>query len=360
MKFIFGFGFALLAELIVPETVSAQDNGEACIRLESTDTLAWRRFRSDIGIVSEISLTNRSDWVELEQGITITLDGADFWGFLLRGKSTGCLKPIRADHASIVDACRDPFSGRIHAVLHTGSGQHFDLRIWSTDPATGEPVQEYAEGWTDSYEDAWPGLYARGAWNPVAPDGRCQWRERQATRKMHDDALQALRVNAASEEAAELHEVNELPVRRLDSETIRHWLMSLEGTATIEGAAYASDEDRANWRVVQIRGNALCDAYGTVLVLNRGNDQWHSVYDVQSGCSKSLDFPLRGMRVNDGHLIFAACTGCSGFGDYDNYSVDLETWKVRRLDAREESKWNPHSKQNPRLRDVRQEVFGDP
>lgn len=340
MKQIFGF---VVAGFLVPVSVHAQANGDACIRLDYADTLTWRRFQSDVGIASAITLADHTD--------AGSAAGAELYGFLVRGESGNCLKTVFADSASIADSCRDSVSGRIHTVLHTSAGQHSDVQIWSADPATGEPVWEYSEGWVDSYRE--------GKWDLVAADGQCLWRERQDARKTIDDAFQALRVGAAFAETAQLSGADELPVRRLAAETVRHWLMSLEGSATIEGAVYAGDADRADWRVVQFRGNAICDAHGVVLVLNRRTGQWYAIHDVESGCSKSLDFPFYGMYVSEGHLIVSACTVCSHWGEYASFAISLETWRVRRLESKDLLEWDPYYKKNPRIQDVEQAVFGN-
>ena len=302
-------------------------------------TLAWHRSQSEAGGISDIMLADHTD-IESPAG-------TDLYGFLVHSGGSDCLKRVFADHASIVDTCRDAVSGQVHSVIHLGSGQYSDVEIWSVDPTTGEPVRAYSEGWVDSYED--------GEWDLVTPDGQCIWRERQSDLKAISSAVQALRIGDEDEEALSLHGVDELPVRPLARETVLRSLDSLERIATIEGAVYASDEDHAGWRVVQIRGNAICNAYGIVLVLNRMTGQWYSIYDVASGCSKSLDYPFYGMRVNDGHLIVSACIHCSGHGDYAGFSINLETWRVQPLDAEDLSEWDPFYRENPRIQNIVQD-----
>ncbi len=348
----------VVAGLLLPGPVNAQASGDACIQIDHADRLTWQQFRSDAGIVSEITITRLTKNIKTKRGTAVELDT-----FLIRGTGKKCLKSFWQNHVSIVDACRDPVSGQVYTVLFTGAGAHFDLEIWSIDPETGDPTREYMEGWTDSYESMegpadYP--YAGGIWKPVAPGGQCQWRARQTVRQRYDDALQALSVDVTSEEAVRFDEVERLSVRRLDPKTVRHLLVSLDDTTTIEGASYGSSQDQANWRVVQLRGNARCDSPGTVLVLNRTTGQWHAIYDVMSGCGYRLDYPLFGLHVDNGHLNVSACITCSSHGMYDSFSVDLATWRVRRLNQNDMFAGGPpDSKENPRIRDIGREVFGD-
>ena len=173
-------------------------------------------------------------------------------------------------------------------------------------------------------------------------------------------AVQALRIGAEDlweVEPLSLYFMDQLAVRPLAGETVLRSLESLEGIATIEGAVYASEADYANWRAIQIRGNAICDAYGVVLVLNRRTGQWHSIFNIESGCSNSLDYPFYGMRISDGHLIVSACIHCRGHDDdYAGFSINLETWRVQPLDAEDLSDWDPFYRTNPRIQDIEKAV----
>ena len=327
-------------------------DGRGCIRqdyaekraLFRAEKLAW--FRGKGGALSEIMLADNTDE-----------SSSDLYGFLVRGTGSDCMKWIAADHASIVETCRDALSGQVHSVIHSGLGQYSDVQVWSVDSATGIPQQEYTEGWVDSYGD--------GEWDLVAPDGRCLWRKRQSERMAVNGAVYALSIWAKDDGAVEMemeeeplsfYVLDQLVVRPLAGETVLRSLESLEGIATIEGAVYASDADYADWRAIQIRGNAICDADGVVLVLNRRTGQWHSIFNVESGCSKSLDYPFYGMRISDGHLIVSACIHCSGHGDYDDFSINLETWRVQPLDEEDYLDWDPDYRENPRIHDIAKAV----
>ncbi len=333
-------GLIAAAAFLSPVQVPAQAEG-GCIRLDHAETLAWSRGEG--GAASGITLADHADAERPSH--------EDLHGFLVRGTGSDCLKRITEDYASVVETCRDALSGQVHSVIHAGSGQYSVLQIWSVDSETGEPVREYSEGWVDSYKDSERDL--------VAPDGRCLWRERQSDRKAVNDAVTALRVGGMDDGAAGPDGLDVLPVRPLSAETVLGHLRPLEGIATMEGAVYASDADHAGWRVVQVRGDAICDAHGVVLVLNRTTGQWHSVYDVRSGCSRTLDHPLYGMRVSDGHLTASACTECPGPGLDANMSVNLQTWQVRRLHPGDPSQPVPFDAQNPRITDVDELLLGD-
>jgi len=317
----------------------------ACMALPYADMLEWRGSGGAAG---------RSDLMVADHesgGVQPGTDG--FEGYLLRESGSGCVTPmLDYDHVYMVDTCLDSASGSIHSVLLAGAGQYSDLHVWSAGPATGNPVRHYIEGWADTYRD--------GRLDLVGPDGRCLWRERRSALRAVDDAMRALRMRDAGGKAFILKDGESLPVRPLAGETVRHLLEPLEGTATFEGAVYGNGADRADWRVIQVRGDAFCDAHGVVLVLNRRSGQWHSVYDIASGCTKTLDFPFYGMRVSDGHLTVSACYNCYGWGDYASYAIDLETWLVRRLDGPEDLlEWDPRHRENPPVTGIRQALSGD-
>ena len=332
--------FATAALLLLSSPLHAQED---CIQLDYADTLDWSGMHP-----SELMLANHTYMVTRPPS-------DDFYGFLVRGAGSDCLKQIFADYASIVDTCQDIVSDRVYTILKSGAGQHFDIHIWSVDPETDDPVQEYVEGWCSEYSCDGKERELVGA------DGQCLWKDRKASRHAVDDAVRALRIGDMYNEAVILRDVQELPVRPLDSDEVQRLLLFLDGAATLEGAVYASPVDRAQWRVVQIRGDALCNANGVVLVLNRRTEQWFSIYDIASGCSKSLDFPFYGIHVHDGNLTVSACHDCSYWGEYSPYVINLETWRVRILELDEHSEWDPSDfdHENPSITDVQQDLFAE-
>ena len=330
--------FAAGAMLLLSGPLHAQED---CIRLDYADSLDWFGMHP-----SELMLADNTGRYSVAPP-----PNDDFYGFLVRGASSDCLKHFFAEYADIADTCRDMESGQVYTILHSGVARYSDIRIWSADAESGDPIQEYVEAWWDSYR-------RDGERELVSLDGQCLWKDRKASRHAVDDAVRALRIGDMEAEAVILRDEQELAVRPLDSDEVQRLLLSLDGTATLEGAVYAMPVDRAKWRIVQIRGDAFCDAHGAVLVLNRRTAQWYSIYDIASGCSKSLDFPFYGMHVRDGQLTVSACDDCSWWGAYSPYVINLETWRVRELGQFLE--WgDPYYRENPPITNVQQELFAE-
>ena len=244
--------------------------------------------------------------------------------------------------AHFAAVCRDPVSGRDHAVLHMSEGQYHDVAIWSLDAAV--PKRLYSEGWGDSvYGDDW------GIDLLVAADGACLWRERQRRFETFRTAMTALRVDRGAGDAEPEAESGPLPQRALAAATVREHLRALRGSARFEGAVYADDAARESWFVVQVLGGPMCDAEGAVLLLERRTGQWKAIYDVAGGCSKAWYFPMRGMVVAGDRLYASLCVDCSYWGIYADFEIDLRT-------NRAELDWNaeapgPGDEENPQLDD---------
>ena len=143
-----------------------------------------------------------------------------------------------------------------------------------------------------------------------------------------------------------------MPVRALDGETVRKWLKALDGIVTFEGATYADDAGRNSWLIVQILGTRLWDAEGAVLLLDRHKGTWETIYDVPSGGSKQLNFPMRGMVVKGDRLFVSMCTDCEWWGAYSDFVIDLRTNRAVLLDRDAEAGAGPREEGNPLLRDV--------
>ena len=285
-------------------------------------------------------------------------------GHWVRSEAGTCLGWTRHCLVRFVTTCRHPVSGRDHALLYAISGAYLSYaEIWSVDPATGNPVRDYDEVWGDLQFEG-PALEPL-----VAADGSCRWQDRKKGRKLFHDAMSDLRVGR------ELHlrrvakllraggkldprRVAELPTRVVQPAAVHKWLKALDGIARIEGAVYASDADREAWRVVQVHGVWNCDAEGVVLLLDRRTGTWTSIYDVSSGCSKVLSFPLRHMVIKDNRLFAWACTICGQWGAYEEFVVDLGTYRVAPIRAEE---WfvEPKEGKNPPIIDIDRELFSD-
>ena len=249
--------------------------------------------------------------------------------------------------ASFAGVCRDPVSGRDHAVLHMSEGQYHDIAIWSLEAAA--PKRLYSEGWGDGVNEegeAW------GIDRLVAADGACLWRERQRKFETFRTAMAALRVDRGAEDGAAEPEAESgpLPQRALAAATVREHLQALHGTARFEGAVYADDDARESWFVVQILGGPMCDAEGAVLLLDRGTGQWKAIYDVAGGCSKAWYFSMRGMVVAGDRLYAGLCVDCSYWGRYADFGIDLRTNRAEALDWEAEAP-GPGDEENPELHD---------
>ena len=238
-----------------------------------------------------------------------------------------------------VARCRDPISGRDHVVVSktgSGSGSIPSEQYWSVHPDTQQLTLEYQENPIVGEDD--PEFGPRSL---VGADGQCQWRQQKAARGVFDDAMAALRAGIELKDEALDIAVGDsltLPTRAVSAETVQHWLHALRTQATafttIETLNFGG---RAPWRLVQILGRELCSAPGVVLVHDTRSGQWHSLYAVHSGCSKSLNFPLLDMRIAGDTLLASACTNSHYWGAYGAFAIDLKTHRITRVGPAEDS-----------------------
>lgn len=259
------------------------------------------------------------------------------------------------DAASFKTVCRDPVSGRDHAVFHTIAGASSStVQIWGVDPASSALKPLYTEFWGDMES-------GDGKWELdrlVAGDGTCLWRERQKARDTVKAAMMALRVRAGEDVGPGGAAPDTLPARGIPAGTARKWLKALGGARSaviLEGAVYADAAGRASWSVVQALGATLHEREGAVLLLDRRTGAWRSIYDV------SLDYPMLGMVVRGDRLFASVCVawcdrgrGYSGEAEYETLAVDLRTKRPTVL-------WTPPSGslngKNPPIRNVDEEIL---
>ena len=272
------------------------------------------------------------------------------------------------DGSHFVSTCRDPVSKRDHVVAHSSAGQYHDIHVWTVDQTTKTPKQLYIEAWADSVYDEYddPGVYEDipvyemdswwGLGRLVAADGSCLWRTRKKAFETFESAMAELRIGQNIDLPFN-GGVVALQPRAIPAETVRKWLVALDGVAMFEGAEYADDAARNSWRVVQVLGGPLCDSSGVVLVLDRQTGAWKAIYDVLSGCSKSWNFPLRGMVVKKHQLFALLCPECSGWGQYYPFVIDLRTGNVAPLGDKNDDYVMTIDDENPRIRDVDKEIF---
>ena len=255
--------------------------------------------------------------------------------------------------------CRDPVTGRDWALVYLAAGQHADLEFWSVDPETKTPRLEYREVWT-----VW-GLEDEQREEVVA-DGACRARERQEVQALLFEAMIALGTGDGGSAAGPVEErfdvpvgaSVELPARPLPEGTVRRWLLALGSAeppvATFEGARYAAAADRESWTVIQVLGTRLCEAPGVVLVLDRTRNEWRALYEVLSGGSKSLNFPMLDMVVSGDKLFASLCTYCDSWGSYDDFEIDLRTNRATRIAAAPDFGFEEEG--NPTIRDIESEL----
>ena len=242
------------------------------------------------------------------------------------------------DGAVFHGVCRDPVTGLDWAMVYRAAGQHADLGFWSVDPETGAIELEYEEPWT-----VW-GLEEE-QFGEVVANGKCRARERQTGQALLLEAVSALRAGTwgdGEDPDEERFDVPDgasiqLPTRVISDEEVRRWLLELSAVrppiVTFEGAHYADEASRESWTVIQVLGTRLHDAPGIVLVRDRTRNEWRALYDVVSGGSKRLSFPMLRMVVSGERLFASLCTRCSWWGQNDDFEIDLKTHRATRLAA---------------------------
>ena len=241
------------------------------------------------------------------------------------------------EYAEFAGICRDPATGRDWALVYRSAGQHADLEFWSVDSATRGVRLEHEEVWT-----VWGLEEEQRA--EVVDGGECLARERNEVQALLLETMLALGAGDAGGTGGPPVEERldipvgasiELPARALPEEEVRERLLALESArpaiATFEGARYADGASRESWTVVQVLGTRLRAAPGVVLVLDRARNEWRALYDVLSGGSKSLNFPMLDMVVSGDRLFASLCTDCSSWGGYDDFEIDLRTSRATRL-----------------------------
>ena len=245
----------------------------------------------------------------------------------------GPLSQMRAENIEFLTLCRDPVSGRDHAVFSrygTGSGSIPALQYWSVHPDTQQLALEYRQNIPELQEHAHL---------LVDAEGQCQWRQQKAARAVFDDAMAVLRDEIELDDRVLDIAVGDslpLPTRPLSAETVRHWLHALRiqaaAFATIETLDLSESAPGQPWRLVQILGRELCRAPGVVLLHDTRSGQWHALYAVPSGCARALNFPLRDMMLSGDTLVASACTACSFWGAYGTFAIDLRTHRITRVE----------------------------
>ena len=258
-------------------------------------------------------------------------------GCRLRHDGGPVSEPLSWTDAAVFEGvCRDPVTGRDWAMIYRAAGQRAELGFWSVVPETGAIELEYEERWT-----VW-GLEGEQLGEVVA-DGACRARERQDGQALLLDAVSALRSGTWGDREEPDEKQFDIPVgtsvelstRVIPGAEVRRWLLALSAVrpavVTFEGAHFADEASRESWTVIQVLGTRLHDAPGIVLVLDRTRNEWRALYEVLSGGSKRLSFPMLRMVVKGGKLLASLCTYCSWWGQNDHFEIDLRTHRATRL-----------------------------
>ena len=241
-----------------------------------------------------------------------------------------------SEYAEFIGICRDPVTGFDWAIIQTFQGKYTDLTFWSVDARSGSIKLEYTE--------YWGGEFNRTELKKIVQDGECRVRARRHVLKLHLQAMSALSASD-TKKPADTEEKNILdiepdksvilPIREVANGVVRRWLLALAAVrpkiARFEGPKYFDDGARKNWLIVQVLGMRLGNAPGVVLAYNRAKRKWTSLYDVVSGYSRRLNYPLRDMTLRRGSLFARACVDCSGWGYFDYFEIDLESGRATRL-----------------------------
>ena len=263
------------------------------------------------------------------------------------------------DAAMIAGVCRDLVTGRDWAMVYRAAGQYADLGFWSVDPVTRAVEREHEETWT-----VW-GL-EEDQYGEVVADGACRARERRAGQALLHEAMLALRTGDASgtEERDEkefdipVGAILELRTRAVPEEEVRRWLLDLSSArppvARFEGARYANKASRESWSVIQMLGTRLDAGLGVVLALDQARNEWRTLYEVLSGGSKRLNFPMYNMVISGDKLYATLCTYCSSWGNYGDFEIDLRTHWATRLATAPETGVNDEG--NRTIHDIEEEL----
>ena len=252
----------------------------------------------------------------------------------------GPLSPAGSYWTGFAGRCRDPVSGRDHVILSAnpgGNSGYAYLEYWSVQPDTERATREYRQSTSGEPE-----------FNPRPElsdaDGRCLWRQQKRAHDVFDGAIAALGVGVELEAEAlalEVGATRTLPTRPLPAAVVRHWLHELHTHApalvTFETARYSDESHPPPWRILQLRGRQLCNDPGVVLLQDTRSGQWRSLYDIRSGCTRSVSFPLWDMVITGETLFADFCTECEWRGEYEQFALDLPTNRVTRLEEEEPS-----------------------
>ena len=243
-----------------------------------------------------------------------------------------------------VRTCQHPDNGLTYLidVLHGGGnidGEYGYVSFFRVNAQTYEIETEYSE-------------YAEhGPYDSKI----CGWLAKQEKLSIFSDAMSELRIDIDSYLAyrpisdLEEGETMLLPFRVIPAKTAQAWLEKLHTLSAdiiINERMHSAlveidDEQIGDWHIIQITGTEICSelAKGVVLVKHASQKDWRTIYNVEAGCSKSLNYPLalrqagsEVIAVENDMLPVTMYYEFGGWGNSRDVIIDLRTNMITRSD----------------------------
>jgi|GEM_PF-6399170 len=169
---------------------------------------------------------------------------------------------------------------------------------------------------------------------------RCTLSEMAGYAEASQDALSQLRIEAAAGDntlehftSAKLNKPFAIATRDLGSD-ISH-ILALVAQSDLSEIELLAENDL--WKVVQLYRTELFAAEGAVLAFDKKQKRWMTIYNIPSGGSKSLNFPIAEEPMLKGNkLVGQLCIECEWWGRYAWYEIDLHKKSAVLLSEEEE------------------------
>ncbi|MDE2988876.1 MAG: hypothetical protein OXT70_12615 [Chloroflexota bacterium] len=254
-----------------------------------------------------------------------------------------------AESVSAVSKCRDATSQRDWVIALMHSGRYSDLGFWSVNTETLAVESEYLLDWIEVPKDTT--LVQQLENTGIISAGMCRIREWLQSEEELGRAMSFLSRDSNPTIAKIQEESVRWGFRELQGPEVNSWLKVLISEASrgrkapviFERAQYADAKSQETWKVVQIYRTRLGEAEGVVLALDRRQNTWWTLYNVPSGYSYAMNFPMRNMVVRENKLRASICEyDCSQWGSYARFEIDLETGQSARLngESRRDRPWH--------------------
>ncbi|MBE7635309.1 hypothetical protein GUA87_00510 [Sneathiella sp. P13V-1] len=93
--------------------------------------------------------------------------------------------------------------------------------------------------------------------------------------------------------------------------------------------------ENQEWKIHLITGMQTCKASGLVFAENKESNRVLSIYRVESGCSKALNFPPQEGDLLGDTLEADFCISCDWYGEWARFRWDLKSHEVQLIQNRE-------------------------